>query len=59
MATVYVIKCNDATEFIVDAVAYDSLLLAEKVQAEIDGNGYNSVCGPHAVYPLRLRTEGD
>ena len=59
MSSVYVIKCNDVTEFIVDGAAYDSLLLAEKVKDEMDASGFNSVCGPHGVFPLSLRTEDD
>ena len=59
MPTVYVIRCNDETERIVDAVAYDTAHGAAAVAAAINAKGYNEVCGPHAVYPLRLIKEGD
>ena len=59
MANVYVIKCNDPTQFIVDGVAYDTLEKAEQWRDAMDASGFNSVCGPHAVYPLSLRTEDD
>ena len=59
MTAVYIIRCNDETEHIVDAVAYDTAHGAAAMAAEINANGYNEVCGPHAVYPLRLIKEGD
>ena len=57
--TVFIIRCNDATEFIVDAVAYETLERAEAVRLEIDTDGFNTLCGPHAVYPLRVVKEDD
>ncbi len=58
MSTVYIVRCNDETEFIVDALAYESLETAT-VMAEIwDADGDMS-CSPHGVYPLRVIKEDD
>ncbi len=58
-STVYIVRCNDATEFIVDAVAYDTLDQAERYRDAMDASQFNAVCGPHGVYPLTLRVADD
>jgi hypothetical protein len=58
-SAVYIIRCNDATEFIVDMVAYDSSSHAERVRDEMDASGFNTACGPHGIYTLRLIKESD
>ncbi len=56
---VYIVRCNDKTEFIVDAVAYEDVERADEMAAEYDAGYMRGTCGPHGVYPLRVIKEDD
>ncbi len=59
MITVFIVRCNSDTEYIVDSVAYESLEQATVMAEEYDDDILVDVCGPHSVFPLRLIKESD